>query len=277
MTWGAPWRTPARAPLTVRALLASDELKDLTTDNIMALHAGGGVAASGREYVREQVSNSLLRIDGAIQQLQPEAHQQLDALEVRDEQRASVMGVLRKLGDMRMVALGRAVSQAVETNNREGGDNDALQRRLSDALAPRLRDLAQLDAEISAAAARSTPNRSPIALDRPSQDEREAAARRLAVLDEVNGGVNAHAQLLLESLEGHLGERMPRAPARMLSFFGGNQGTSASNPDNAGKQKFMDCVKAAVPHPTKVAKCIADNVSSVMKMMMNFIKGGNSR
>merc|ERR1712039_862478 len=87
-----------------------------------------------------------------------------------------------------------------------------------------------------------------------------AGARRLAIVGELSG-VRAQAQTLFQSLEGQLGDDMPKAPARMLSS------------STTGEASFMDCVVKAVPNPMEVCKCITDNMSEVMSLMTGFLKG----
>jgi len=36
---------------------------------------------------------------------------------------------------------------------------------------------------------------------------------------------------------------------------------------------FISCVMKAMPDPTKFCKCVADNMSEVMSMMKDFMKG----
>eukprot|EP00429_Kryptoperidinium_foliaceum_P064993 CAMPEP_0176067068 /NCGR_PEP_ID=MMETSP0120_2-20121206/33473_1 /TAXON_ID=160619 /ORGANISM="Kryptoperidinium foliaceum, Strain CCMP 1326" /LENGTH=332 /DNA_ID=CAMNT_0017400679 /DNA_START=1 /DNA_END=999 /DNA_ORIENTATION=+ len=256
---------------TARALLASEELRDLTTDNLMALH-GPSLAATGRSSVRDRVSLGFDRIQRQLEQSHPDAAEQLDRLEVSGEQQEAALRSLRKFGDARMVLMSRSVAEAVEDNARdEGGDSAALQRRLSDALAPRLADLFHMHAEMST----DVPVDPTSALGKwhPQLEVDMSATRRLSVLDGITGGVSAHAQALFESLERQLGGKMPKAPARMLSFessYGGS-GMGAGSGDD-GTAKFMDCIKAAVPDPTKVCKCIADNLEKVVQMVMAYVK-----
>merc|ERR1719254_88448 len=88
-----------------------------------------------------------------------------------------------------------------------------------------------------------------------------AGARRLAAAGELDG-VRAQAHTVLQSLEGQLGDSMPKAPARMLS-----------STDGSGEASFMTCCMKAVPNPMEVCKCISDNMGEVMKMMTSFMSG----
>lgn len=268
-------RRSPRTPLTVRALLASDELTDLTTDNLMALHRGSAVAASGREHLRDQVFRGFQRIDGALAQLHPEAHEQLGALELNGEQKEAALGVVRKFGDERMVRLGRALSSAAEENDASAGDDATFKRRLIEVLRSRLGDVMQLNAEMFPEGAQA---QAPLGKWHPEfkvdfGGASDGVSRRLMALDGAVGGVNAHAQALFESLERLIPDRMPKAPARMLSMFGGDSAGTAGGTDEQKQQKFMDCIKAAVPDPSKTVKCIADNLEHVVKMVMGFLKG----
>jgi len=260
--------------LTAHGFLLSDQMTDLTTENLRALQ-GEALAASGREQLREEVRHGLLRIDAALEQLQPEAHRQLRELELDGPQRASAVHALRRLGDPRLVRLSQAVTRAVDEAARLGGGDGLFDRHVVESLSSHVADLAQLSAEgpaesPGAAGASVSAGGAPAA----------AGGGRLASLDGVSDGVNAHAQALFESLEGGVGERMPTAPARMLSMLSlmgkaHRRSGSSAQPSLSGQghHKFMPCVMDAVPHPTKVAKCISDNMSEVMHMVARFIKG----
>mmetsp|Transcript_79078 Transcript_79078/g.219908 ORF Transcript_79078/g.219908 Transcript_79078/m.219908 type:complete len:117 (-) Transcript_79078:67-417(-) len=100
--------------------------------------------------------------------------------------------------------------------------------------------------------------------------------RRLSssIDDVINAGVRVHAQTMLESLQRQLGDHMPTAPARMLSFFDEpSSSSSSSGSGGSGEQSFMSCVAAAVPDPSKVCKCIADNMADVISMVKKFLMG----
>jgi len=257
--------SPAIAPLTVRALLESDELTDLATDNLMAL-GGDALTSAGRNHVHGRVARSLQNVSDTIRARFPEAYRQLDLLQLNDDQKKASLRVLQKFGDPRMVGLAHDVAEATRQAKEENGDRDTLKRRLSEALAPRVRDLTQLSEEmfpgqpVSLDAAAALPQ---LRKWHPSVEVDVSGRRRLleAADDSIEQGAQAHAHTLFKSLQGELGEKMPEAPARMLS--------SSSGEDTS----FISCVMKAMPDPTKFCKCVADNMSEVMSMMKDFMKG----
>mmetsp|Transcript_137901 Transcript_137901/g.344245 ORF Transcript_137901/g.344245 Transcript_137901/m.344245 type:complete len:321 (+) Transcript_137901:69-1031(+) len=263
---GSAHPTPAAAPLTVRALLESDELADLTTKNLLA--AGGGETLSGDAgALRGQVGLKLRNVSEAIRTNDPEAHRLMGQLDLTSDQKEAALRVVRKFGDPRMLGLARDVAEAARQAKEESGDDEeALKRRLSEALASKTQDLQQLGEElfpgqrIGIDAAAALPQ---LRKWHPSVSVDLSSRRRLLSETDsvVEQGVQAHAHTLFKSLEAELGDRMPAAPARMLSESSG------------GKLSFMACVTKAVPNPTKVCTCITNNLSEVMKLMKDFMKG----
>jgi len=82
----------------------------------------------------------------------------------------------------------------------------------------------------------------------------------------VASGVEAHAQVFLEAVRRELGPKMP--PVRsLLSAYSGSAGSTST----AGEETFMSCVSKAVPDPTKVCKCIADNLDDVFRMVKTYM------
>lgn len=57
----------------MRALLASDEFVEATTQSLFALN-GEALGGAPREEVREQVAQNAARIDAALELLHPGAH-----------------------------------------------------------------------------------------------------------------------------------------------------------------------------------------------------------
>merc|ERR1711974_292465 len=81
---------------------------------------------------------------------------------------------------------------------------------------------------------------------------------------DIDGGAETHAETLFQSMQAQLGGEMPAAPVRMLGLFGDDQ-TSTPSTSTGGSHdaSFMECVSKAVPNPTKVCSCIANNMSTV--------------
>lgn len=247
------WGAGAAKPVTVRALLQSDAVAETATDNLMALHGG----ALGRAAVRARVAHGLGNIDAAIEQLHPEAHRRLSELELSGEEAEAAMRALRAFGDARMVAASRAVLEEMSA----GGDDAALSRRISERLAKEFPDLERLRADVP-----------------PPQAQAVAPAaggRRLDASDAVSTGVNTQVHTLFRSLEGALGERMPKEPARMLL----SSSSSSNNGMNGGTQNtsFLGCMKDAVPDPSKMMTCMVQNFEEVLAMMKNTFKSMTSR
>lgn len=282
-----------RPPLTVRALLESRELAEVATDNLIALSQALGENASAtldRQALRDHVSRRFLNISSAIRRQDPDAHQQLGALQLSAAQKDSVLRVLRLYGDARMVRLTNDITTAVREAMQQGGDSAYLRRHLEEKLEPRLGELRQLsEEEFPGVGARFALDVERLHLVRQFDEWRPAAgedlgtattqSRRLASTMGADGGVQAQAATLFQALQGQLGERMPTAPARMLSFgFLEDDEASSGTPADGGAQGhkkvgFMSCVMAAVPNPIKVCECMAQNIQEVIKMLMEFVNG----
>jgi len=220
--------------------------------------------------VRKQVGEGVARIDAALEQMHPEAHRRLGALELSIAEKEAGLRIVRKFGDPRLVALSHAAAEAMRES--AAGDGDHVMRRLSERLAPSLRDLVQLHREMfpqRPIAFQADPH-SALAKWHPHVEvdagAPEAVGRRLSVFDIVNSGVNAHVQTLCETLQDDLGDMMPKAPARML-------GSTAGGAGDQDMFKLMNCLTEAVPNPAKVCACLSRNTEHVFKMMMKYAKG----
>jgi len=275
-----PGTQPVRpaAPLTVRALLEGRELTEMATDNVLAM-GGDELAALGRDQVRAHVAQGLQNISQTIRNRYPEAHEQLSKLQLSGAQKDAAFHVLRKYGDARMVGLTHDVAEAVRASSMEGRSREETQRRLAERLRSRLAEMRQLSEEMFPGSSQQLS----IDMDRVPElnswhaqlqvDLGHATGRRLATAGAL-GGVRAQAQTLFRSLEGQLGDDMPKAPARMLMSFGdSSSGSSSSSSGSDSEASFMTCVMKAVPNPMDCAQCIADNMQEVMHMMMGFMGG----
>mmetsp|Transcript_98941 Transcript_98941/g.265714 ORF Transcript_98941/g.265714 Transcript_98941/m.265714 type:complete len:310 (+) Transcript_98941:80-1009(+) len=249
-------------PLSVRALLESDELAGDMTRNIMAF---GGDA--DQEHVHQRVVAGLGEIRDAIQEQQPEAHNKMGLLTLSPTQKEAAMRVLNKYSDSRMLGLTQKVVAAVRETAEEKGDQTVLARKLSERLTPSLSDMRQLHKEMFPGAGDE------FKLDLDSKhwngELKVDLGRRLSAY---NGDVRSQARTLFQGLERELGDEMPKAPGRMLLDLGSSSSTPGTS-SSSGDASFMDCVMKAVPDPTKVVSCIADNMSDVLSMVMNFMKG----
>mmetsp|Transcript_48679 Transcript_48679/g.122843 ORF Transcript_48679/g.122843 Transcript_48679/m.122843 type:complete len:323 (-) Transcript_48679:23-991(-) len=258
------WSSSKAAPLTVRALLESDELAGLATDNLMAM-SGNALASAGHDNVRDRVARELQNVSDAIRSQYPEAHRQLDRLRLSRARKEASLRVVRKFGDLRMVGLARDIVEATRQAQQESDDQDALHRRLSEVLAARVRAVQQLTEEMfpdhfdrldAVAALPQLRGRRPSAGGRVSQQWRRLSDSH----DSIEQDVQAHVHTLLKSLEAEFAY-MPEAPARMLSSSSG------------GHTSFSACVVHVAPNPTKVCKCIVDNLSEVLSMTKGSMPG----
>jgi len=264
------------APLTVRALLEGQELAEVATDNVLAM-GGNELAALGRDQVRAHVARGLQNISQTIRNRYPEAHEQLSKLQLSGAQKDATFHALRKYGDARMVGLTHDVAEAVRASSMEGTSREETQRRLAEKLRPRIAEMRQLSEEMFPGSSQQLS----INMDRVPElnnwhaklqvDLGHATGRRLATAGEL-GGLRAQAQTLFQSLEGQLGDNMPKAPSRMLMSFGDSSSSSSSSGSDS-EASFMTCVMKAVPNPMDVAQCIGDNMQEVMHMMMSFMGG----
>jgi len=259
---------PARRaePLTVRSLLEGKELAEVATENLMAM-GGADRGTLDRDQVREHVARGLQNISATIRQRFPEAHDQLSKLQLSGEQKDAALQVLSKYGDARVVGLSHDITEAVRTSTLGGASQEEAQRRLAERLRPRLAEIRQLSEEMLPGQQLSLSMGQVPELHKwhaeLQVDLSHAGARRLATAGELDG-VRAQAQTFFQSLEGQLGDSMPKAPARMLSL---------SSSDSDGEQSFMTCIMKAVPNPMEVAQCCSDNMGSLMKMMTSFMSG----
>jgi len=252
-------------PLTVRALLESDELAGDMTRNIMAF---GGDA--DQEHVHQRVVAGLGEIRDAIQEQQPEAHNKMGLLTLSPTQKEAAMRVLKKYSDSRMLGLTQKVVAAVRETAEEKGDQTVLARKLSERLTPSLSDMRQLHKEMFPGAKDEfnldldgVP-----ALKHWNGELKVDLSRRLSA---DNGDVQSQAHTLFQGLERELGDEMPNAPGRMLLDL---SSSSSSTPAADGSDtSFMGCVMKAVPNPMKVASCMASNMKEVMSMVMGFVQG----
>jgi len=248
--------------MTVRALLESDELAGDMTHNIMAFSGD-----ADQERVHARVVAGLGEIRDAIREQQPEAHEKMGSLTLSPTQKQAAMRVLKMYSDSRMLSLTHKVAAAVRETAQEKGDQSVLARKLMERLTPSLSDMRQLHKEMFPGAGDE------FKLDLDSKhwngELKVDLGRRLSAY---NCDVRSQAHTLFQGLERELGDEMPKAPGRMLLDLGSSSitpGTSSSS----GDASFMDCVMKAVPDPTKVVSCIADNMSDVLSMVMNFMKG----
>mmetsp|Transcript_64171 Transcript_64171/g.162633 ORF Transcript_64171/g.162633 Transcript_64171/m.162633 type:complete len:310 (+) Transcript_64171:66-995(+) len=248
--------------MTVRALLESDELAGVMTHNIMAFSGD-----ADQEHVQRRVVAGLGEIRDAIREQQPEAHEKMGSLTLSPKQKQAAMRVLKMYSDSRMLSLTHKVAAAVRETAQEKGDQSVLARKLMERLTPSLSDMRQLHKEMFPGAIDE------FKFDLDSKhwngELKVDLGRRLSAY---NGDVRSQAHTLFQGLERELGDEMPKAPGRMLLDLGSSSSTLGTS-SSSGEASFMDCVMKAVPDPTKVVGCIADNMKEVLSMVMSFIKG----
>uniref|UniRef100_A0A7S3RMW3 Uncharacterized protein n=1 Tax=Strombidinopsis acuminata TaxID=141414 RepID=A0A7S3RMW3_9SPIT len=138
---------PAAEPLTVRSLLEGHELAELYTNNVMAV-SNGMLSPDSRDQVRATVGRKLANISGSIKEQDPEAYAQMGLLQLNEVQKQSVFNMIKKYSDPRMIAISNDMTDAVHETSLEGGDKQALKRRLAEKLAPRLNDINALAQEL---------------------------------------------------------------------------------------------------------------------------------
>eukprot|EP00429_Kryptoperidinium_foliaceum_P041326 CAMPEP_0176115734 /NCGR_PEP_ID=MMETSP0120_2-20121206/58120_1 /TAXON_ID=160619 /ORGANISM="Kryptoperidinium foliaceum, Strain CCMP 1326" /LENGTH=334 /DNA_ID=CAMNT_0017449973 /DNA_START=19 /DNA_END=1023 /DNA_ORIENTATION=- len=258
-------------PLSVRALLASDEFAEATRKNL-AIMSTGGAADMAADELRAHISRGVARIDAALEQLHPEAHRQLSSIELTTGEKEAGLRVIRMLGDERMLAVSRSAVEAIEESRREGAESGGTIRRLSEGIAPRVRDLVLLHREMfphRPVVFQADPSAKAKTWRPPPDVGANAPGHRISPLDELSGGVNIHVQALFEVLEGELGDRMPTAPAHMLRSSCGDP----SSESDTHVAKLMNCLTSAVPNTARVGACIAPNIGTVYKLLMNSAKG----
>jgi len=248
----------AEPPMTVRSLLEGSELEEIISKNVVAM-SQASTGAADHEEVRARVKDSMHAVHTTLHTHLFEDHEKLGKVHVTPEQKEAAFRKLKLFGDPSMVRVTQAAIAAATDNMNAGGNQETLERRLSDKLQGRLADIEHLRAS----------DRDGMASNYVPLHQMAIDGRRLAIADGLDQEVRTHAQTLLESMHDQIGDDMPAAPARMLSMFG------SSSPSSSGAKKpsFMTCLMKAAPSPTKATKCIADNFSSFCKMAMNMLKG----
>jgi len=252
----------APQPMTVRALLESDELAGDMTRNIMSLDGDIDQAR-----VHQRVLAGLGEIRDAIREQQPEAHAKMGSLTLSPTQKEAATRVLKKISDSRMLRLTQKVAAAVRETAQEKGDQAMLARKLGERLTPSLRQLHKEMFPESSDEFKLNLNKMPV-LKSWNGELKVDIGRRLSI---DNSDVHSQARMLFQGLERELGDEMPKAPGSMLLDLSSSSTPSSSSAP--GEQSFMDCIMKAVPDPTKVCSCIAENMSDVVSMVMNFVKG----
>jgi len=242
----------AEPPMTVRSLLEGAEFEEITTKNLVAMNLAS-TGAADHDEVRAKVAKSMKAVHAALHTHLLEDHEKLGKVHVTPEQKAAAFRKLVQFGDPSMVRVAVSAVTAAVDNKNAGGDQEALEHRLSDTLQGRLGDIEHLRAGDIASKSEYMPLQ-------------EVSGRRLAAADGLDEDVCAHAQTFLESMHEQVGDDMPAAPARLLS-------AASSGSSDKGEMSFMSCIMKAAPSMPKVAKCVSDNFSEFCKMAMNMLKG----
>jgi hypothetical protein len=233
--------------LTVRALLESEELRDEATENILVTSSD-----ADRSRVRSRVSAGIDQIQDMLRMQDPDSHAKLGQLPLSSQQKEVAMSGLKKYRDGRVLMLARKVAAAFGQTTKE--DKDSVIART---LAPNLKEMEKLHAEMYPAFS----DRLLTDHVRESHLNGDGVAHESRRLSDRNDDVRVQVHSVLRSLEHQLGSEMPTAPSRML--------LASSDSD----QSFMSCLSSAVPNPTKVVGCITENMSEVIKMVTDFMKG----
>lgn len=278
-------------PLTVRSLLEGSELTELATDNLMAI-GKDSIDHMKRDTLRGHVARSFQDISMSIQEADPEAHRRLGELELNEDDKTSVLHVLRHFGSSRMVSLTQDIVDAARQAKHEGGNHEVLQRHLSEKLVPRVSEMRQLSEDLFPGnKVKVGVQALPVMRDfskwhpwvqvdlteyTPEVDSRTMNAtfsRRLSF--GTIAGVKAQAGTLFRALETKLGDKMPKAPSRLLLSPFRKDGMSTSSRGSMtfdGHQSFVQCVEKAFPDPMQVCECFTSHLESVIKMMVAFVK-----
>jgi len=146
------WKPPPKlAPthLTARTLLESGELADVATDQLMAV-GHDSLTSEDRHMVRAVAGAGFGNISLMIQNREPVTARQLSSFQLTEEQKLSVLGVVRHMGDPRVQRVGRELTRALrDFLDASATDNRAdMESHIRRALQPRLSELRQLRDEV---------------------------------------------------------------------------------------------------------------------------------
>jgi len=131
--------------LTARALLESDVLADLATDQLMDL--GHKVLDFSKwDEVRALVGQGFKNVSVGIRQQDSETFERLNQLQLTHEQAHAVLRVLVRMGDPKVQSIGMDVASALMQGGREG--KVAAKRLLMQKLHPRLQEISKLREQI---------------------------------------------------------------------------------------------------------------------------------
>jgi len=293
-----PRQEPARAnvlstaqPVSVRQFLEGPELADAVTENFMRL-GHGYVSLAQRGEVRAAVSKNLANISGSIRARLPEDHAKLELVQLKQAQKESVLRVLRHYADPRVLSLGNDIGEAMDDMKAEAGDRRSFQRRLSEKLRPKLRELRELCDDIAPGTGKGlrvdaddfadiepvqvpgkwhvqvemTPPKVAFS-DRPSG---LLAVRRLSPADTLYA-TRDQATTALQHIGGMLGKTMPSAPARMLLF---DRQKEMEN-QTTGFERMSKCIMENVSKLPDMFQCLMTNCRRAMNWLMNKLHLGD--
>eukprot|EP00418_Pyrodinium_bahamense_P022507 CAMPEP_0179145824 /NCGR_PEP_ID=MMETSP0796-20121207/70382_1 /TAXON_ID=73915 /ORGANISM="Pyrodinium bahamense, Strain pbaha01" /LENGTH=363 /DNA_ID=CAMNT_0020846253 /DNA_START=92 /DNA_END=1183 /DNA_ORIENTATION=- len=280
----------AAKPVTVRELLEGPELTDVVTENFMSI-GHGFLSPAQRGEVRAAVAENFANITGSLRQRFPEDHAKLGLIQLSQEQKSSVFGLLRHYSDPRVQRLGKDIAEAVAETRQRGGDSASLKRRLSDKLRPQLRELRELCDDIAPGSGKNVNldvddlddpkpvqefegwhvevDMTPPKVARNANNALSAGAaatsfgRRLTA-DDTLSGTREQASTVFEHLHGMLGKTMPDAPARMLLF----EKQKEQEAKTTGWERFMNCVMDNFSSPSKMFTCLMTNCRRAMTWLM---------
>lgn len=276
-----------KQPMTARALLESPGLADLATENLMAVGGPEWSGSVNRHEVRAAVGARLMNISGTIQKRDPEAHRQLEALELSPEQQAKVYRTLSHFGDKRVRDLSSVLATAVQQTAQENGDAAALKRRLTEKLAPRTAEIQQMTKDMFPDKAQTFNFKMDLDHNQVTSNyhkwhlqmgvSQPVTGRRLTAFeqDDVSKSVDIQARSMFSRLSDEFGSAMPKAPARMLysstDQYGGDQ--YAQQPQQSGQESFMDCMMKQMTSMNipGCLGCVMSNMEAVFEMVSGFL------
>mmetsp|Transcript_36631 Transcript_36631/g.114023 ORF Transcript_36631/g.114023 Transcript_36631/m.114023 type:complete len:369 (+) Transcript_36631:80-1186(+) len=278
-------------PVSVRQFLEGPELADAVTENFMRL-GHGYVSLAQRGEVRAAVSKNLANISGSLRARLPEDHAKLELVQLKQAQKESVLRILRHYADPRVLSLGNDIGEAMDDMKAEAGDRRSFQRRLSEKLRPKLRELRELCDDIAPGTGKGlrvdaddfadiepvqvpgkwhvqvemTPPKVAFS-DRPSG---LLAVRRLSPADTLYA-TRDQATTALQHIGGMLGKTMPSAPARMLLF----DRQKELEKRTTGFERMSRCVMENMSKLPDLFQCLMTNCRRAMTWLMNKLHLGD--
>eukprot|EP00928_Gymnodinium_smaydae_P081393 TRINITY_DN6492_c0_g1_i1.p1 TRINITY_DN6492_c0_g1~~TRINITY_DN6492_c0_g1_i1.p1 ORF type:complete len:358 (+),score=55.77 TRINITY_DN6492_c0_g1_i1:98-1075(+) len=269
-----PWQTPS--PTTVRALLDSSDLRDIISENLVAMGEKQDL-----DDVKKQVGAQMALITAKERARIPTAHARLDAQELSSLERSEILRSMRTLGDPRMVRAGSSLWTAAKETVENKGDRDDFKRRVVKKLAPQRDNLRQLsDVLLHPKEGQSEQNvnldaeRSRVmpafdtwhAQEQPATEEVKQDPKIVSE-DAVKSQVSVLARLVRKIEKEHAtkGRRLPEATDVSDTPY------CIENSDGgySGMKSFSLCIQYSVSNmsPSYLTQCMSQFVSSMTDFM----------